>query len=182
VALLLAALTLLSVALVACSAGVVPNPIANNSQNDLTFSTPNPAQNTPTPTFPDFTIGAWPSNYSPNVNDTITIYVICRVQDRTMQTAPRPPSSAVGVTAQLTGPINNTLHGTTGADGIAAISYVLNDPYVGQPVLVYVSAVWQGHVYRATTFFTTGPTTPNTPTPAPTTTGTPGAGTPTATG
>jgi hypothetical protein len=169
-----AALTILSVALVACSAAAVPNPISNNTAN-YTFTTPNPAAFTPTPTFPPFTIGAWPSNYSPNVNDTITIYVILRVQDRTMQTAPAPPPTPVGVTVQLSGPINDSLSGTTGTDGIAAIQYVVNDPYAGQPVTVTATANYSGQTYVATTFFTAGAST------APTPTGGAGKGTPTVT-
>lgn len=161
---MIAALTILSVALVACSAGALPNPVANNGSANYTFVTPNPAQYTTTPTFPTFTIGAWPSNYSPNVNDTITIYVICRVQDPTMQTPPRPPATPVGVSVNLSGPINASLSGTTGTDGIAGISYVVNDPYVGQPVLVTVTAGYGGQTYVATTFFTAGPSTPLTPT------------------
>lgn len=168
----MAALTILSLALVACSAGVVPNPVANSGSLNYTFTTPNPAQYTATPTFPPFTIGAWPSNYSPNVNDNITIYVIVRVQDKTMQTPPKPPSTPVTVSVELSGPINASLSGTTSADGIAAVPYVVNDPYVGQPVLVTVTANYQGQTYVATTFFTAGPGTPPTPTGNATVTGT----------
>ena len=170
-----AALTILCMALAACSAAAVPNPISNNASNANSFVTPNPAQFTATPSFPGFTVGAWPSEYSPNVNDTITIYAICRVQDPTMQTPSSPPPSPITVTAQLSGPISATISGTTGTDGIAAIQYVVNDPYVGQPVLVTVTAPYKGHTYVATTFFTAGPGTPPTPT------ATSAPGTPTAT-
>jgi hypothetical protein len=163
-AVLVAALTVISVALVACSAGVT-NPISNNALSASGFVTPNPAEYTPTPTFPPFTIGAWPSSYSPAVNDTITIYVIVRVQDKTMMTPPLPPSTPVQVVAELSGPISATLTGTTGKDGIAAIPYVVNDPYVGQPVLVTVTANYQNQTYVATTFFTSGVSTAPTATP-----------------
>jgi hypothetical protein len=163
-AVLAAALTILCVALVACSAAAVPNPIVNNASSDNSFVTPNPAQFTATPTFPTFTIGAWPSEYSPNENDTITIYAICRVQDPTMQAPSTPPPVPVTVTAQLSGPISATISGQTGTDGIAAIQYVLNDPFAGQPVLVTVTASYKGQTYVATTFFTASVTSPPTPT------------------
>ncbi|HEX9056912.1 MAG TPA: hypothetical protein VF818_05205 [Ktedonobacterales bacterium] len=168
-ALLITALAVLSVSLVACSAGPIGNPINNNPGN-LIFSTPDASQFTPTPGFPVFTIGTWPSNYSPGINDTITIYVVCRVQDTKMLVPPQPPNPPVGVTVVLDPPINDTLHGTTGPDGIAAISYTLNDPYVGQPVMITASAFYAGRTYFATTFITTGVTTAPTATPG----GTPG--------
>jgi hypothetical protein len=163
-AILGAALTILCVALVACSASALPSPVSNNASGINSFVTPNPAQYTPTPKFPTFTVGAWPSEYSPNINDTITIYAICRVQDPTMQTPSVPPPTPVQVTAQLSGPISASVAGTTGTDGIAAMQYVVNDPYAGQPVLVTVTANYQGHIYVATTFFTPSPGTPPTPT------------------
>ncbi len=169
-ALLVTAVTILVTSLAACSAaGAAPS---NNGPSDIVFSTPDTSQYTPTPQFPPFTIGAWVSNYSPNINDNITIYVICRVQDPSMQTPSRPPSSPVNVTVILSGPINDTLSGTTGADGIAAISYAVNDPYVGQPVDITAKAVWQNNTYYARSFFTSAPWTAGTPssgkTPTPT--------------
>jgi hypothetical protein len=171
-ALLGTAMAILSVSLVACAANVA-SPI-NNAPSDFTFSTPDTSQYTATPGFPVFTIGAWPSIYSPNVNDSITIYVICRVQDPTMQTPPTPPNPGVNVNVVLAGPINDSLHGTTDPQGIAAIPYTVNDPYVGQPVDITVSTVYKGQTYWARTFFTSGvSTTPTatkaagTPTPTP---------------
>jgi hypothetical protein len=163
IGLLAMALTLLVMLLAACTAG----PVAvtpNGGGGNLTFQTPDAAQNTATPTFPPFTVGAWVSNYSPNINDSITIYVICRVQDPTMATPPHPPAPGLQVRVILFGPINATLPGSTGADGIAAIPYVVNDPYVGQPVTIIVHVSYGGRDYPAQTFFTSGPTTPNTPT------------------
>jgi hypothetical protein len=162
------ALTVIAVSLAACSAGVAGSPTSNVPSN-ISFVTPDSAQNTPTPTFPLFTIGAWPSDYSPNVNDTITIYVICRVQDPSMQNPPVPPTTPVPVTVILDGPIHDTLQGTTDSDGIAAIPYVVNDPYVGQPVDITVTATYSNTPYIARTFFTTGVST------APTATSKPGS-------
>jgi hypothetical protein len=173
-ALLVTAATMLATSLAACAAaggGIGPS---SNGSNAITFTTPDTSQFTPTPGFPPFTIGAWVSNYSPNISDNITIYVICRVQDQTMQTASHPPSQPVSVSVILSGPINDTLSGTTGADGIAAIPYTVNDPYVGQPVDITANAVWQGQTYSARSFFTAAPGTAPTatsasgPTPSPT--------------
>jgi hypothetical protein len=175
-ALLVSALAIMAVSLAACS-GAVGNPIGN-VPSDINFITPDAAQYTATPTFPPFTIGAWPSNPSPNVNDNITIYVICRVQDPAMLNPPMPPSNPVNVTVILDGPIHDTLHGTTDADGMAAIPYVVNDPYVGQPVDITVTATYQNRSYIARTFFTSGVSTPPTATPKP---GTTPATTPTST-
>jgi hypothetical protein len=162
-ALFVLAATLLATALAACSAaGAAP---LNNGPNSFVFSTPDTSQYTPTPQFPPFTIGAWVSNFSPNISDNITIYVICRVQDPSMQTPSRPPSSPVSVNVILSGPINDTLSGTTGADGIAAIPYAVNDPYVGEPVTITANVQWQGHTYSAQSFFTSAPWTAATATP-----------------
>jgi hypothetical protein len=163
IGLLAMALALMVMLLAACSAG----PVAispNVGGGNLTFQTPDAAQNTATPTFPLFTVGAWVSNYSPNINDSITIYVICRVQDPTMATPPHPPAPGLQVRVILSGPINASLNGPTGTDGIAAIPYVVNDPYVGQPVTISVHVGYGGQDYKAQSFFTSGPTTPITPT------------------
>jgi hypothetical protein len=172
---LLAALTLMTMALVACTAGPVGS--SPSSSGDLTFQTPDLSQLTATPTFPVFTVGAWVSNYSPNANDVITIYVICRVQDQSMKVPSSPPAAGLPVQVILSGPISASLSGTTSSDGIVAIPYVVNDPYVGQPVTIRVHVNYGGQSYQAWSFFTSGPTTPNTVTPA--TSGTPGAPVPT---
>jgi len=165
------ALALMAVALVACTAGPIGS--SPNSPSSLTFQTPDITQYTATPTFPMFTVGAWVSNYSPNVNDVVTIYVICRVQDPSMQTPSHPPPPGLLVRAILVGPISAQLNGNTGVDGIAAIPYVVNDPYVGQPVTITVNVGYGGQQYQAQTFFTSGPGTANSPTPS--ASGTPGA-------
>src|SRR5215469_10394962 len=89
--LLFVSFLLLALALAACSTPQASTTTGTGSgDSGNVFQTPNPSQNSPTPTFPGFTVGAWPSNYSPNNNDTLTIYVICRIQDPTMQQPPRP--------------------------------------------------------------------------------------------
>lgn len=171
IGLLLMALALMASALAACTGGpVAVNP--NAGGGNLAFQTPDTAQNTATPTFPPFTVGVWVSNYSPNINDSVTIYVICRVQDTTnMVNPPHPPAPGLQVRLILEGPINASLNGATGTDGIAAIPYVVNDPYVGQPVTIIAHVPYAGKDYTAQSFFTSGPGTPNTPTPS----GTPNA-------
>jgi hypothetical protein len=173
IGLLAMALTFMAMLLVACTGNpVVVTP--NSGGGGLSFQTPDTAQNTATPTFPPFTVGVWVSNYSPNVSDTITIYVICRVQDTTnMTNPPHPPAPGLQVRIILEGPINGNLSGNTGADGIAAISYSLNDPYVGQPVTIIAHVVYGNKDYTAQSFFTTGPSTRLTPTPSGTAKATP---------
>ena len=167
-AILVVALSVLSVALVACQATALPGGGGAATGKSLTFSTP--IDVSPTPTFPAFTIGAWPSNYSPNNPDTITIYVICRVQDPTMQTPAKPPNPGVPVTIFVQGAINQTFTATTGADGIATAQVAFSDPNPGVPVIVQVSAPYQNHTYINQTFFTPGATFTPTPSVSPGTT------------
>ena len=90
-----------------------------------------------------------------------------------MQNPSHPPPPGLPVRAILVGPVSATLTGNTGVDGIAAITYVVNDPYVGQPVTITVNVSYGGQQYQAQTFFTSGPGTANSPTPS--ASGTPGA-------
>src|SRR5262249_44544972 len=57
----------------ACSASLANDP--TSEQPTIALHTPN-ADLTPTPTAPPWTIGAYASNPTPNVTDSITIYVI----------------------------------------------------------------------------------------------------------
>jgi len=160
--LLFAAGFLVTVAVVACATPQTPTPSSYSSSNsNNVFHTPNPSLSSPTPTFPPFTVGTWPSNYSPNNNDTLTIYVICRKQDPTMQ---QPSTAAQGVSIvvnfQAAGPaaVNLApLTATTGTDGIAAFTFQLNDPTSGVPIVVLVTATYNGVAYTAQTFFTPNP-------------------------
>lgn len=178
VALLLVTVCCLSVSLVACSAGQLQAPtIPNTNSGGYAFTTPNPSSFTPTPTFPVFTIGAWVSNYAPSPSDTITIYVVCKIQDQTMQTAGGPAPS-IPITVLVGDPLDQTLNGKTDNVGLAAISYTFNDPSIGQPVVVTVSANYNNQTYTNHTFFTPGATQSPQATPK----SSPGAGTPTTTG
>lgn len=165
---MVAALSVLSVALVACQATAVTGGGATGGAGSFTLTTP--GAGSPTPTFPPFTIGAWPSNYSPGNPDTITIYVICRVQDKTMMTAPQPPNPGVAVTILVGAPINQSATVTTGTDGIAATQVAFSDPTPGTPVIVQVTAQYNNVSYTNQTFFTPGATFTPTPSAAPNTT------------
>ncbi|HEX8995261.1 MAG TPA: hypothetical protein VF812_04470 [Ktedonobacterales bacterium] len=168
--LMVVALSVLSVALVACQATAVTG---SGNSGGPSFTLTTPGAGSPTPTFPEFTIGAWPSNYSPGNPDTITIYAICRKQDTTMMTAPQPPNPGVTVTFLIGSPINQTATGTTGSDGIATAQVAFSDPNPGTPVIVTVTTSYNGQTYTNTTFFTPGAT--FTPTPSVNPNTTPGA-------
>lgn len=168
----------IAVALVACQAPT--SPVSSSNDNGVnTFHTPNPNLASPSPTFPPFTVGAWPSNYSPGNKDSITIYVLCRVQDPSMNGPAHPPSQQLNVTVNLEAPVNQTYSGQTDASGLAAIPVQFDDSASGTPVVVDVIVNYSGQTFEAQTFFTPNPTVGPTPTVTPG--GTPGA-TATATG
>lgn len=166
-ALMVVALGVLAVGLVACQPTPITTTGGTASGNILAINTAAANNASPTPTFPPFTIGAWPSNYSPNNPDTITIYVICRVQDPTMQSPAKPPAAGLPVTIFVQGAINQTFTATTGADGIATAQVAFSDPSPGVPVVVQVTANYGGHTYTNDTFFTPGATFTPTPTLGP---------------
>src|SRR5437879_13633474 len=91
-ALLAVACALIAVVFVACAApatAVTPNTDTGGGNGVNVFRTPS-APTPPTP-FPEFTIGAWPSNYSPNNTDNITISVRSKTQDPKLTKLPQPP-------------------------------------------------------------------------------------------
>lgn len=168
IALVVALLAALGAFVSACAA---PTPTASNTQGGagIVISTPNGADQSPTPTFPDFTVGAWPSNFSPNPNDTITIYVLCRTHDKSMN-IPAQPAAGVSVTVAVDG--GGVYSGSTDAQGLAAIQITLKDATPGKPVRVYIRATGPGgKTYNAETFYTAAPAAA----PSPTAT-TPGGG------
>ena len=167
-ALLIIALGIIAVSLVACQ---TPSSASSGGSNTILIPTVNTSNLTPTPKFPGFTVGAWPSNFSPNLNDTITIYVVCRIQDQSMQGPSHPPPAGVQVTISVGSPINQNFTKTTGADGYATATFSYNDPNPGQPVAVNVTTNYPGSP-PAQTFFTPGVNSAPTPTTPPDT-GTP---------
>ncbi len=179
-AIMVVALSVMSVALVACQTSTITGTGGSGVGKNFTLITPGPGDMSPTPTFPPLTIGAWPSNYSPGNPDTITIYAICRVQDPTMQTPATPPSPGIAVTFLIGAPINQSATVTTGTDGIATTQVAFSDSSPGTPVIVTVTTQYKGVPYTNETFFTPGALFTPTPTAGPNST--PGAGgTPTAT-
>lgn len=173
-AIMVVALSVMSVALVACQASTITGTGGSGVGKNFTMITPGPGDASPTPTFPPLTIGAWPSNYSPGNPDTITIYAICRVQDPTMQTPASPPNPGISVTFLIGAPINQSATVTTGSDGIATTQVAFSDSSPGTPVIVTVTTQYKGATYTNETFFTPGALFTPTPTAGPNST--PGAG------
>ena len=148
-ALLLVALAILAVALVACG---LPSGYSLPNGSAATMSTP-ANSSSPTPAFSPFTIGAWPSNFMPAAGESVTIYVICRIQDPTMAD---PATPAVGQTVyvRLLDPVNRTYKGTTGDDGIARARIAFDHARARTPITVEVTATWKGTTYQSQTSFT----------------------------
>lgn len=163
-ALLVMALVTLTISLVACESSPGTNSPTSGNGSGAPLTNAGGISVSPTPTFPPFTIGAWPSDRSPGVNDTITIYVLCRVQDPTMK-GPSTPAAGQKIQINVLDPINQGLQGTTDAQGYAAVSVTFNDPKPGTPVVVQVSTVWNGKTYTNESFFTPGATFKPTATP-----------------
>lgn len=164
-ALLITALGIIAVSLVACQAPSSANQGANNT---ILIPSPNASNLTPTPKFPPFTIGAWPSNFSPDLNDTITIYIVCRVQDQSMAGPSHPPPAGLTISINIGDPVPQQFSVRTGADGLAAQTFSFNDPTPGQPVIVTVTTSYNNVTYKAQTFFTPGPKAAPSPTAQPT--------------
>jgi hypothetical protein len=162
-ALLIIAFGVIAISLVACQ---TPTSANQGGSNAILIPTPNSSNLTPTPKFPGFTVGTWPSNFAPNLNDTITIYVVCRIQDQSMQGPSHPPPAGVQVNVSVGSPINQQFTAHTGADGYATVTFSFNDPNPGQPVRVDVTTSYPGSP-PAETFFTPGVQTQPTPTSGP---------------
>lgn len=169
---LLLALAACAVALLfsACSASLVKDP----GSGDLPIALHTPAVNlTPTPTSPPATIGAFPSNPSPQVNDNITIYVIFHISIN--GGIPRGvPGASVSLSFHFyNGTPVSQLNGQGGSqqttqDGWAAFPLTYTGLQPQTPVIVDVSVDYQGKTYTKSqaTFFTPLAVTP-TPTKKP---------------
>lgn len=178
-ALLIVALSVVAVALVACQTPAATGTTQGQTGGVNVFHTPTPPA--PTPTFPPFTIGAWPSNFSPNNSDTITIYALCRVQNQAMTGPAQPPSAGTPVTFSAQG-LGTGATRPTDADGLASWTFQISGASVGQPIVVQVTASYNGQTYQNTTFFTVSPANAPKPTKTPGGNGNgPPGGTPSAT-
>jgi hypothetical protein len=152
-ALLFVALALLAAfALAACGQPGGASLYNANYARAAVLSTPG-AGSGPMPTFPPFTIGAWPSNSMPAAGKSVIIYVTCQIQDPTMA---RPSQPAVGQTVhvRLLDPVNQTYTGTTDAGGIAAVRVAYNHARARTPILIVVTSTWKGTTYQGQTTFT----------------------------
>jgi len=164
--LMLVAVSLISVVLVACQTPSTPTVAQGGPGGVNVFHTPNAALDTPTPTFPPFTIGAWMSNFSPAANDTITIYVLCKIQDQTFH-GPARPAAGQPVTITIGPPINQANTVTADSSGLGAWTLKINDKQSGVPVQVTVSTTYKGQAYTRSTFFTPAPGGKASPSPNP---------------
>jgi hypothetical protein len=113
----------------------------------------------PTPGPLTYTVGAWPSDSTPRVRGTVTIFVSVRdggapVQDATvMVEALYPGSLAGGARSVMAGP------SSTNREGYAAVGMPVGPApapvnTTQQTVQVAVTVTLQGNSYRATTNFT----------------------------
>jgi hypothetical protein len=165
-------LFLLTVILAACAAPSVPVNTTSDNGGINVFRTPNPRDASPTPTFPPFTVGAWPSNFSPANNEHMTIYVLCKQQVASMN-GPAISVLNMPVDIYIGAPVNQDISDpkggkpTTDATGLATGQFDLNDPKSGLPVTVSITVTLGGKTYHADTFFTPNPTQAPTPTPGP---------------
>jgi predicted small secreted protein len=164
----LISLVLIAVTLVACNASAGGG--GSDNGNIAGFKTPNPLLFTPTPTFPPFTIGVWPSNFSPGANDTVNFYVICRIQPADMK-GPATPAPGLTVTVDVVD-LGKSNSATTDSDGLAVVPISYTNAQSGQPLQARARVTYQGHTYLAITVFTpdvsTAPTvTPGGPTATP---------------
>src|SRR5262245_23386030 len=172
-ALLLFALASLAVSLVACQTPIGGGSPAVGNAGPIIISTPLGGSSSPTPEALPFTIGIWPSNTTPDASDTITLYVICQIQDPTM-TTPSKPAVGVRVVVNVRDPINQSYTKTTDRKGVAAVKVSFKDSHPGSPVTVDVSATWKGKNYSRQISFTPSPQAQPSPSPH----GTPGEGPP----
>ncbi len=159
---LLLPLATLTLCLAACQAPGSGDSIV--SIGAIVVSTAVAGPSAATPTLPPFTIGAWPSNTAPRDHESLTIFIICLVQDPATGGA-SGPAGELRVRVTLRTPISHTYSGTTGSDGIAIVPVKFDDAHPGLPVAVDVVTTWQGITYRGQTFFTPAPQDKSSPTP-----------------
>ncbi|HEY7125135.1 MAG TPA: hypothetical protein VH540_14375 [Ktedonobacterales bacterium] len=131
------------VALAACSASLVNDPGNGNPTIAL-----HPIQNlTPSPTAYPYTIGAFASNETPNVNDSLTIYVIFHINGKPQGGA------SVSINFYYDGGAGisqlNSQVGTkqTADDGWAAFPITFTSLAPQKPVIVAITVNFNGQNY-----------------------------------
>lgn len=166
--LLLVAFVLFLFSLVACEM----NTGRSNIPTSMLSASGTQASVSPTPEFPPFTIGVWPSDMAPAIHESVTVYVICRIQDPTMISPARP---AVGqqVRVNVLDATRHSYTATTNSAGIAVVHIAFSALRPGMPILVEAVTRWHDATYRGQTSFTPAPSysppppPPTTPVPAP---------------
>jgi hypothetical protein len=166
---LLLALVLLALCLVACQAPGSAD--AQGKTGKLLISTAVAGSSSPTPTLPPFTIGVWtspttPTTPTPGARESLTIYVLCIVQDPA-RGGPIGPAVGLQLGVRLSGPITQSFTATTGRDGLAQVRVSFAAAHPGKPVTVDVVTTWQGVTYQEHTFLMLGAGGVPTPTPTP---------------
>jgi len=166
------ALALLAVCLVACQAPGSAADQGKKTSGNLVLSTAVGGSPSATPTLPPLFISVWTSTMAPGTSDSLTIYVLCMVQDPALGELVGP---AVGlpVRLRLSSPINQSYTATTSRDGLAQVRVSFTGVHPGQPVIVEVAATWHGATYRGQTVFMPGAGGAPSPTPSPASTPTP---------
>jgi hypothetical protein len=151
----------LLVFLAGCSVGPAPS----NDTSNTAGSVPQGALITPPP-FPTLTAGAWMDDMSPQAGQSVTLYVLVRVNDPTMETPSKPPNPPAQVSATVTG-TGASFQGQTDSDGFATFHFSANGKPT-QPDVIDVTVTFNGYTVQTTTFFTVLPpvATPS-PTPKP---------------
>jgi hypothetical protein len=163
-ALLPLALAMLALCLVACHAPGSAD--TQGKTGGIVVSTAVGGSSSATPTLPPLTIGVWPSTMTPGARDSITIYVICVVQDPA-RGGPIGPAVGLQVRVRLSGPITQTYTVTTGPEGLAQVRVSFTVAHPGESVTVDVVTTWNGLTYQGQTSFMPGAGGVPSPTPSP---------------
>jgi hypothetical protein len=163
-ALLSLALAMLALGLVACQAP--DSAAARGKSGNIVVSPAVAGSSSPTPTLSPLTIGVWTSTMTPGARDTITIYVLCMLQDPSRGRL-TGPAVGIAIRVRLSDPVNQSFTGTTGRDGLAQVRVSFTDAHPGKPVIVDVVTVWHGMTYQGQTYFLPGAGGVPSPTPSP---------------
>lgn len=107
--------TALAFLLTAC--GATPGAVSTTPNGGDVILSVGQATVVPTPLFPQYTVGAWVSDPSPNLHDNITVYAVARQNPADMLT---PPKAVVGAQVHFVIIGGKDQMVTTDGSGIAA--------------------------------------------------------------